>query len=486
MLPGPVPRAPAPSVAPAVPVVDVFAGPGGLGEGFAALRDPAGRPRFALALSIERDAWAHRTLSLRALVRRLGADHADARRHLRGDLSTDALFDRHPAAADDARAEAWHCELGAAAPGRRAVRKRVDAALRGRGEWALVGGPPCQAYSVVGRSRNRGVDGYRFEADHRATLYVEYLQLLADHRPAVFVMENVRGLLSARHDGANVFDRIAADLRDPSKALAREGRAADGRGGGVRYDLHPLTAVGAGEGGGDLFPDEGPAYVVRAERHGVPQARHRVIVVGVRRGFADRRPRPLDAAGPMTVADAIDDLPRLRGGLSRGVDTPEGWAAAVAGLALRGWHQRIADHCGRAVADAVADAADAVAASGVKRPRGGDRMAPRRGRRPRRLADWYGTDAAGCVRHHAARGHMASDLRRYLFAAAYARVEGRSPALRHFPAPLLPAHVNAAAGTDGKPPFADRFRVQVAGRPATTVASHISRDGRCGVARLAA
>jgi DNA (cytosine-5)-methyltransferase 1 len=62
----------------------------------------------------------------------------------------------------------------------------------GRAEcWVLIGGPPCQAYSIAARSRNRGIPGYRLEDDRRQRLYEEYLRIVADVWPPVFVMENV-------------------------------------------------------------------------------------------------------------------------------------------------------------------------------------------------------------------------------------------------------------------------------------------------------
>jgi hypothetical protein len=78
------------------------------------------------------------------------------------------------------------------------------------------------------------------------------------------------------------------------------------------------------------------------------------------------------------------------------------------------------------------------------------------------------------VLNHEARGHMSSDLRRYAYAATYASVFGVSPkgheqfSLRG----RAPDHANWKSGK-----FADRFRVQLWGRPSTTITSHIAKDG---------
>ncbi len=71
-----------------VPVIDLFAGPGGLGEGFASLQGHNRQPYYEIALSIEKDAVAHRTLTLRAVFRRLRGT-SDVRhyyRHIRGEI----------------------------------------------------------------------------------------------------------------------------------------------------------------------------------------------------------------------------------------------------------------------------------------------------------------------------------------------------------------------------------------------------------------
>src|SRR5262249_40063541 len=76
---------------------------------------------------------------------------------------------------------------------------------------------------------------------------------------------------------------------------------------------------------------------------------------------------------------------------------------------------------------------------------------------------------------HEARAHMPTDLRRYLFASRYARIFCVSPKIADFPSWLRPAHENVQEAVQDKL-FADRFRVQIKGKPATTVVSHISKD----------
>ena len=73
---------------------------------------------------------------------------------------------------------------------------------------------------------------------------------------------------------------------------------------------------------------------------------------------------------------------------------------------------------------------------------------------------------------------MELDLCRYMFAATYAAIHGTSPKLDKFPPSLLPQHKNAKDVSEGvRAPFMDRFRVQCADGPSTTVVSHIAKDG---------
>src|SRR5262245_59399965 len=97
-----------------IPVIDLFAGPGGLGEGFSALRGPNRDSVFRIVLSIEKDSIAHQTLKLRSFFRQFPkpAVPEEYYDHLRGKLSRKELYDRFPQEAERAGSEAWNAELG--------------------------------------------------------------------------------------------------------------------------------------------------------------------------------------------------------------------------------------------------------------------------------------------------------------------------------------------------------------------------------------
>ena len=88
----------------------------------------------------------------------------------------------------------------------RTIRKKYG------GRTVLLGGPPCQSYSLVGRARNAGNAAYDPSKDERQSLYRVYVSVLRQLRPAVAILENVKGMLSARHRGHSVFDRVMASL----------------------------------------------------------------------------------------------------------------------------------------------------------------------------------------------------------------------------------------------------------------------------------
>ena len=451
-----------------IPVIDLFAGPGGLGEGFSSLTHKDGHRSFEIRLSIEKEHFAHETLKLRTFYRQFAADMVPDAYYdvLRGALKLDELYGSYPAEAKEADAVAWKAELGSDALQAGKVRERIADRLGAVRDWVLIGGPPCQAYSLAGRSRNKGNEAYVAEEDPRQHLYVEYLSMIADRWPTVFVMENVKGLLSAKLDDQSVFSRILADLRDPAKAVHKEGRGRARTGRKHEYRVYSFSTRG-------MFGElSSPDFVVRSECYGIPQARHRVIILGVR-GDISGEPNTLSPSG-MTpcVADAISGLPVLRSGLSKEKDGQVEWAGAIRrGFSIdevaevrRKAGSEVADRLNHALSELVRPPAD----RGAEFVESDGSVGFEK--------KWFLDQRLKGVCNHSTRGHIAEDLWRYIYAACYGETKARSPELADFPARLLPAHKSATEALAGSL-FADRFRVQLADKPSTTVVSHISKDG---------
>ncbi len=321
--------------------------------------------------------------------------------------------------------------------------------------WIQIGGPPCQAYSLVGRARNRGITGYRAEADNRHFLYTEYLRSLEILQPVAFVMENVKGILSSRVGGHKMFARILEDLANPSRALGKKG--------GQAYRLYSLMP---GTQTHDLFEKADSDWLVKSEMFGVPQARHRVILLGVREDIR-RTPGSLELAPePVPAAAVLGDLPRIRSGLSGEVDSPEAWHSALAAAAAS-FSARSLDGGGRVLVDSVRGAKK-LTSRGVPfiRYSRAFRGAPA-------LREWLRDERLGGFANHQSKAHMRDDLARYFFSAIYARLhDGMSPRVRDFPKSLASNHVSWYSGK-----FVDRFKVQAESRPSSTITSHISKDG---------
>lgn len=454
----------------AIPVIDLFAGPGGLGEGFASLFDRRGRRMFRIALSVEMDRTAHRTLRLRSFFRSFDPDDvpADYYRYLQGDPelpAQEALFDRHPRAGDAAKDEAWQATLGETSAAY--VSRRVNEALvslpAGR-PWIMIGGPPCQAYSLVGRSRMIGEVGHRaFYEDKRHTLYQEYLRLIKGHAPAMFIMENVKGLLSSRLNDTLIFGQILKDLRRPKP--------------GLDYRLTALSSSEDGLFSGCETTDQADpeAFLLRAENHGVPQARHRLIIVGVRSDYAASgasMPNAISRCGQRTCRQAIADLPPLRSSISRATDSDTKWMDLLRSSLHQRWFKQLAS---ADQSDVAARISRAVGGIRIPRSRTGARFIRCEGV-PDLAPEWFIDTRLGGVCNHESRSHIASDLWRYLFVSSFGAERGSSPKIKDFPRALLPDHANIDEAVNSRM-FNDRFRVQIWDRPSTTVTSHISKDG---------
>lgn len=446
-----------------IPIIDIFAGPGGLGEGFSSFQVSGYRP-FKIKLSIEKNPVAHRTLKLRSFFRQFSSGPPeDYYKYLRGEIDSDTLFTANPHEADAAEHEAWCAELGGDGFPHEVVDERIRKALEGadHSSWVLIGGPPCQAYSMAGRSRiMHGQVNVSYDEDKRHFLYKEYLRIIAVHRPPVFVMENVKGILSSRVNGEKTFPKILSDLKNPSESAG----IGDGP---LNYKIFSVT-----EAFDDPEEHKPTDFIVQAEEYGIPQARHRVILLGVRSDLCIRpttlQKRTADAW--VAMWDAIGDLPKLRSTLSRGKDSPESWQSALNSAKDAEWLSDVLFKYPE-IKDEVRDVSPQIRCC----YHSGSEFLPVICK-PDFEADWYHDPNLHGVCNHTARGHMKEDLHRYLYAACFAKAYGRSPIILEFPEELWPKHKNVWETLDGSM-FADRFRVQVKHRPSTTITSHISKDG---------
>ncbi len=150
---------------------------------------------------------------------------------------------------------------------------------------AIIGGPPCQAYSVAGRIRDKN----GMNDDYRNYLFESYLEVVNQFRPKVFIFENVPGIFSASPGGVQIIDKIICSFEN------------------IGYTISS-----------DLKKDG----LINCVDYGVPQSRKRVIIFGVRNENLSVNPKILIddfynniivkyKSNPKTVEDALLDLPKL-------------------------------------------------------------------------------------------------------------------------------------------------------------------------------
>lgn len=446
-----------------IPIIDLFAGPGGLGEGFSAFQTENGTHPFKIALSIEKDHDAHKTLLLRCFFRQFPANKVpdDYYNYLRGTISRRDLFQRHPKEAAAASTEAWNAELGINEHAE--VSRKIRKSLGLTQKWVLIGGPPCQAYSLVGRSRMRSGDPAAFEKDHRHFLYKEYLKIIRDFSPPVFVIENVKGILSSKMDGKYIFEKILDDLRCP-KAAFNHSNNEQTQTNDKEYKIFSITKEL-----NDKDFDEKKDYVIKSEKYGIPQKRHRVILLGIKTKLKVNLPDLLIAANrEISNWEVISDLPKLRSGLTDMEDSADNWKRSILEIQHYDWFKVLPNNqLLKTIKQEISKLTNTL-------DLGKDFLTSNHilGFQ----SDWYVDSRLGGVCNHTARKHIKKDIQRYFFATCFAKTYSKSPKIADFPPALWPMHGNVKEASTGEM-FSDRFRVQLRDQPSTTITSHISKDG---------
>lgn len=226
--------------------IDLFAGCGGLSEGFY-------KQGYKALLHLEIDPVACKTLATRMRYYGYDEEHIE-RAVLCDDITRDGIIDTI-----DSR-----------------INEEVD---------VIIGGPPCQAFSTVGRAQSPD----SMNSDPRNYLFENYLHILNHIKPKMFIFENVKGILTAKPQGVKIFNII---VREMSKT----------------YNI----------------VSDPKMLVLNSADYGVPQVRERVIIIGIRKDIdcvdvkdvyrgISKTNSDTDGKLPnyLTVGDAIMDLPKL-------------------------------------------------------------------------------------------------------------------------------------------------------------------------------
>jgi DNA (cytosine-5)-methyltransferase 1 len=248
--------------------IDLFAGAGGLSEGF------IDRGFYPIA-HVEMNPEACLTLKTRACyyyckeTNTLSTYH----RYMKGAITRDELYSMIPENILDTVIQ--HTMSKDTMPD---LFEKLDTLIEAsavKNVRLIVGGPPCQAYSLVGRA----VVGAPIKNDPRNYLYQLYCRVLKKYEPEMFVFENVPGLLNA--DNGRHFSNMKKEFR-------RFG-----------YDLQ--------------------YRILNAFDFGVLQNRLRVILIGWKKGTNHEYPEFDSVKHCYTLADVLSDLPSLQAGETRNI-----------------------------------------------------------------------------------------------------------------------------------------------------------------------
>ncbi len=443
-----------------VNVIDLFAGPGGLGEGFFSFRSESKNYLFKAICSVEKDGYAHATLTLRSFFRKLREHNIEIPveyyNYIKG-LTDSPSNETTSLLWEEAKKESICLTLGADESYDikvfQALQKEYASTLKSN-PTVFIGGPPCQAYSVVGRARNKGNKNYVPELDSRHFLYKEYLKIMQTFSPDIFVMENVKGLLSSQVGGGAVFTQIIEDLHNC----------------GAGYTLFSLK-TGKRFLLGQSNPNE---FILQSENYGVPQCRHRIIIIGIKNTLAHKVTNipALQKSEQVNVGDAIGDLPFCRSRFSNrsnfyASNSIEEWKSNLTNQLTKLINEE--KNLDLEITEELMTQLNKLETIIDEEPK--DQFFKYE-LKESRFHKFVYDSIGGEIISHEPRPHMDTDLVRYFFCSVFRKIKGRNPTVIDFPPSLAPNHKSWNTGK-----FVDRFKVQGADTPSSTITSHISKDG---------
>jgi len=481
-----------------IPVIDLFAGPGGLGEGFS-------KVGFDIVLSIEMDSIACDTLRLRKFYNLFQKSSVPQLYYdvIKGEKPLSDLECQYAKEWKMATERVLEAEIGTK---KEYIYDKISEALKGydKSKLIVIGGPPCQAYSLAGRSKRLGlgdkyntifkelfsdeqidkIDNHKklekiikkkkdintseenkillqdiedyilkkndeFYKDSKHKLYEHYLKIIEHFQPLLFVMENVKGINSAvipskNNKNVKVLDKILKDINE------------------LGYGTH---SIGCDSNIQQSFLSD-QDFLVKCENYGVPQRRHRVIIIGINSKNNINLSTLKKVNTDVTVKDMINDMPRVRSGLSKGEDTYENWLTII--------EKQLIEHDINELSDCLN-----IIKNNKSLSRGKLYFKSLFKNTDIKVKKWIYDKKLNGVIQHTTRSHMKSDLIRYMYSSWFTNKKNNQIKISDWPIQLKPMHKNITIKNSklSSNSHVDRFKVQLFNSPSNTITSHISKDG---------
>jgi len=241
-------------------IIDLFAGAGGLSEGFR-------RNNLDIIAHVEMDYNAALTLKTREAYYYCKENKKEKlyANYISGQISRDEFYSYIP---ENILNKVLNIEISN--DSFKPITNKIDSLLNNEKVFGIIGGPPCQAYSIAGRSRAKT----KMKDDPRNFLYKYYLQFIEYYKPSFFVFENVLGLLSAH--GGKIYD----DIQNEMKKLG--------------YNIY--------------------CNILDSSDFGVIQTRKRIIINGWKKDLNISKPSFPKKEKIYTIKDLFEDLPTLHAG----------------------------------------------------------------------------------------------------------------------------------------------------------------------------
>jgi len=374
-------------------ILDLFAGAGGLSLGFELVRDKNGCQVFELYRAVEIDKYACETLRLRYGKRKI----------IEGDLT------------------------------KKEIHKKIINECKGKVS-IVVGGIPCQSFSLIGPRSGFGKKLEKFKEDKRDHLYEEYRDIVREIKPKIIVIENVKGILSKKDKhGKKIIDKIISDFEKMNYNLKNNKN-------GKKYML------------------------LNAADYGVPQKRHRVIIIGILKTWKDidvpyiepthfdpklntYKQRRKDGLLPyVSLFEAIGDLPEVEAKITyTGLSEKEKSVVSKLNKKINSGADRILfdkkrfmNHLAR------------ISVSGKK------------------FLEFIRPDGYQYIDHHVSRSHQLSDIKLY---GLMKEGETAKDFMKRCPK-LARKLIKYNMST-----FKDKYRKQKSDEPCTTLFAHLQKDG---------